>query len=107
MAQLSISWVPHPCLPPRNPPEVRWKLSSAETYSRMRLKLVPNLNFDQHLEASALRDNLGEANGSGAPSGAPMPWARGCHRLGARGGVELRAVMDPIEVVGVGLGPFT
>ncbi|NWS17583.1 NBEL2 protein, partial [Pachyramphus minor] len=43
----------------RNPPEVRWKLSSAETYSRMRLKLVPNLNFDQHLEASALRDNLG------------------------------------------------
>nr|XP_013812182.1 PREDICTED: neurobeachin-like protein 2 [Apteryx mantelli mantelli] len=43
----------------RNPPETRWKLSSAETYSRMRLKLVPNLNFDQHLEASALRDNLG------------------------------------------------
>ncbi|KAF1492546.1 Neurobeachin-like protein 2, partial [Eudyptula minor novaehollandiae] len=43
----------------RSPPEVRWKLSSAETYSRMRLKLVPNLNFDQHLEASALRDNLG------------------------------------------------
>ncbi|XP_010084029.1 PREDICTED: neurobeachin-like protein 2, partial [Pterocles gutturalis] len=43
----------------RNPPEVRWKLSGAETYSRMRLKLVPNLNFDQHLEASALRDNLG------------------------------------------------
>lgn len=39
---------------------MRWKLSSAETYSRMRLKLVPNLNFDQHLEASALRDNLGE-----------------------------------------------
>lgn len=49
-----------PKSPPRNPPEVRWKLSSAETYSRMRLKLVPNLNFDQHLEASALRDNLGE-----------------------------------------------
>ncbi|KAM8810447.1 neurobeachin-like protein 2 [Eudromia elegans] len=43
----------------RNPPETRWKLSSAETYSRMRLKLVPNLSFDQHLEASALRDNLG------------------------------------------------
>ena len=61
-----------PHLPPRNPPEVRWKLSSAETYSRMRLKLVPNLNFDQHLEASALRDNLGEADGSGAPRGAPM-----------------------------------
>ncbi|NWJ10578.1 NBEL2 protein, partial [Crypturellus undulatus] len=43
----------------RNPTETRWKLSSAETYSRMRLKLVPNLSFDQHLEASALRDNLG------------------------------------------------
>ncbi|OCT63836.1 neurobeachin-like protein 1 isoform X1 [Xenopus laevis] len=36
-----------------------WKLSSVENYSRMRLKLVQNLNFDAHLEASALRDNLG------------------------------------------------
>lgn len=26
----------------------------------MRLKLVPNHHFDPHLEASALRDNLGE-----------------------------------------------
>ncbi|XP_068091322.1 neurobeachin-like protein 2 isoform X2 [Hyperolius riggenbachi] len=43
----------------RNALEVRWKLSSAETYSRMRLKLVPNYNFDPHTEASALRDNLG------------------------------------------------
>ncbi|KAK4826633.1 hypothetical protein QYF61_010561 [Mycteria americana] len=83
----------------RNPPEVRWKLSSAETYSRMRLKLVPNLNFDQHLEASALRDNLGEADGSGAPRGSP-PMARRCHRLDARGGVELAAVMDPVGVAG-------
>lgn len=39
---------------------MHWKLSSAETYSRMRLKLVPNYNFDCHQEASALRDNLGE-----------------------------------------------
>lgn len=62
---------------PRNPPEVRWKLSSAETYSRMRLKLVPNLNFDQHLEASALRDNLGEADGSGAPRGPPYATGKG------------------------------
>uniref|UniRef100_H3B2H2 Neurobeachin-like protein 2 n=1 Tax=Latimeria chalumnae TaxID=7897 RepID=H3B2H2_LATCH len=38
---------------------VHWKLSSAENYSRMRLKLVQNYNFDQHVEASALRDNLG------------------------------------------------
>ncbi|XP_027788340.2 neurobeachin-like protein 2 isoform X2 [Marmota flaviventris] len=45
----------------RNPPPPHWKLSSAETYSRMRLKLVPNHHFDPHLEASALRDNLGEA----------------------------------------------
>ncbi|KAH0627676.1 hypothetical protein JD844_003763 [Phrynosoma platyrhinos] len=43
----------------RNPPETHWKLSSVETYSRMRLKLVPNYNFDCHVEASALRDNLG------------------------------------------------
>ncbi|CAH6777630.1 neurobeachin-like protein 2 isoform X2 [Phodopus roborovskii] len=45
----------------RVPPATHWKLSSAETYSRMRLKLVPNHHFDPHLEASALRDNLGEA----------------------------------------------
>ncbi|XP_076985630.1 neurobeachin-like protein 2 [Tamandua tetradactyla] len=45
----------------RDPPTPRWKLSSAETYSRMRLKLIPNHHFDPHLEASALRDNLGEA----------------------------------------------
>ncbi|XP_039084272.1 neurobeachin-like protein 2 isoform X2 [Hyaena hyaena] len=45
----------------RDPPLPRWKLSSAETYSRMRLKLVPNHHFNPHLEASALRDNLGEA----------------------------------------------
>nr|XP_055198957.1 neurobeachin-like protein 2 isoform X3 [Nyctereutes procyonoides] len=44
----------------RDPPVPRWKLSSAETYSRMRLKLVPNHHFNPHLEASALRDNLGE-----------------------------------------------
>uniref|UniRef100_A0A6I8NWZ9 Neurobeachin-like protein 2 n=1 Tax=Ornithorhynchus anatinus TaxID=9258 RepID=A0A6I8NWZ9_ORNAN len=43
----------------RDPPPTRWKLSSAETYSRMRLKLVPSHHFDQHSEASALRDNLG------------------------------------------------
>ncbi|XP_053554652.1 neurobeachin-like protein 1 isoform X2 [Bombina bombina] len=36
-----------------------WKLSNVENYSRMRLKLVPDNNFDPHLEASALRDNLG------------------------------------------------
>uniref|UniRef100_A0A672Z123 Neurobeachin-like protein 2 n=1 Tax=Sphaeramia orbicularis TaxID=375764 RepID=A0A672Z123_9TELE len=40
-------------------PVVQWKLSNAETYSKMRLKLVPNYNFDPHSEASALRDNMG------------------------------------------------
>ncbi|XP_023603302.1 neurobeachin-like protein 2 [Myotis lucifugus] len=45
----------------RDPPAPRWKMSRAETYSRMRLKLVPNHHFNAHLEASALRDNLGEA----------------------------------------------
>ncbi|KAG7261873.1 hypothetical protein CRUP_016958 [Coryphaenoides rupestris] len=40
-------------------PEVKWKLSNAETYSKMRLKLVPNYNHDTHSEASAQRDNMG------------------------------------------------
>ncbi|XP_063780672.1 neurobeachin-like protein 2 isoform X2 [Pseudophryne corroboree] len=43
----------------QTPVSVRWKLSCAETYSRMRLKLVPNYAFDAHSDASALRDNLG------------------------------------------------
>uniref|UniRef100_A0A8C4XCF7 Neurobeachin-like protein 2 n=1 Tax=Erpetoichthys calabaricus TaxID=27687 RepID=A0A8C4XCF7_ERPCA len=42
--------------------EKKWKLSSAETYSKMRLKLVPNYNFDSHADASALRDNMGADN---------------------------------------------
>uniref|UniRef100_A0A672QFP5 Neurobeachin-like protein 2 n=1 Tax=Sinocyclocheilus grahami TaxID=75366 RepID=A0A672QFP5_SINGR len=44
----------------RGPWDMHWKLSSAENYSRMRLKLVRNYNFDPHREASALRDNLGK-----------------------------------------------
>lgn len=44
---------------PRVQPEVKWNLSNAETYSKMRLKLVPNYNYDPHSEASALRDNMG------------------------------------------------
>jgi hypothetical protein len=43
----------------RVPLEVKWKLSSAETYSKMRLKLVPNYQYDTHQEASAFRDNMG------------------------------------------------
>lgn len=34
----------------------------------MRLKLVPNHHFDPHLEASALRDNLGKCVVLGSPS---------------------------------------
>lgn len=33
----------------------------------MRLKLVPNHHFDPHLEASALRDNLGKCVVLGSP----------------------------------------
>ncbi|XP_067931880.1 neurobeachin-like protein 1 [Watersipora subatra] len=35
---------------------LRWKMSSHENYSRMRIKLVPNDYFDDHMEASRLRD---------------------------------------------------
>ncbi|XP_072473428.1 neurobeachin-like protein 1 isoform X1 [Notamacropus eugenii] len=38
---------------------IHWKLANVENYSRMKLKLVPNYNFNSHEEASALRDNLG------------------------------------------------
>ncbi|KAM9783238.1 neurobeachin-like protein 2 [Neosynchiropus ocellatus] len=40
-------------------PATKWTLSSAETYSKMRLKLVPNYHYDAHTEASAQRDNMG------------------------------------------------
>ncbi|XP_042677877.1 neurobeachin-like protein 1 isoform X1 [Centrocercus urophasianus] len=38
---------------------VHWKLSNVENFSRMRLKLVQNYNFNSHQDASDLRDNLG------------------------------------------------
>ncbi|XP_058471810.1 neurobeachin-like protein 1 isoform X2 [Solea solea] len=43
----------------RQQDEMHCRVSSAENFSRMRLKLVRNYNFDPHREASALRDNLG------------------------------------------------
>ncbi|XP_078407580.1 neurobeachin-like protein 1 isoform X1 [Cetorhinus maximus] len=43
----------------KRPDFMHWKLSSVENYSRMRLKLVQDYNFDPHADASALRDNLG------------------------------------------------
>ncbi|XP_049440391.1 neurobeachin-like protein 2 isoform X2 [Epinephelus fuscoguttatus] len=54
------------------PPEVKLKLSNAETYSKMRLKLVPNFNYDPHSEASALRDNMGADS---PRSSEPLPLA--------------------------------
>ncbi|XP_041797544.1 neurobeachin-like protein 2 isoform X1 [Chelmon rostratus] len=53
-------------------PEVKLKLSSAETYSKMRLKLVPNFNYDPHSEASAQRDNMGADS---PRSSEPLPLA--------------------------------
>lgn len=44
----------------RQQSEMHWRVSTAENYSRMRLKLTRNYNFDPHREASALRDNLGK-----------------------------------------------
>ena len=44
----------------REQDEMHWRVSSAENFSRMRLKLVRSYNFDSHREASALRDNLGK-----------------------------------------------
>ncbi|KAK6325637.1 hypothetical protein J4Q44_G00049790 [Coregonus suidteri] len=43
----------------RQQSEMHWRVSSAENYSRMRLKLVRSYNYDDHRQASALRDNLG------------------------------------------------
>uniref|UniRef100_A0A8C3D496 Neurobeachin-like protein 2 n=1 Tax=Cairina moschata TaxID=8855 RepID=A0A8C3D496_CAIMO len=43
-------WKQHP---------IHWKLSNVENFSRMRLKLVQNYNFNSHQDASDLRDNLG------------------------------------------------
>uniref|UniRef100_A0A6Q2YDW2 Neurobeachin-like protein 2 n=1 Tax=Esox lucius TaxID=8010 RepID=A0A6Q2YDW2_ESOLU len=57
----------------RVPPEVKWKLSSAETYSKMRLKLVPNYHYDNHLDASASRDNMGMRRNF--PMEQPLPLA--------------------------------
>uniref|UniRef100_A0A8P4K618 Neurobeachin-like protein 2 n=1 Tax=Dicentrarchus labrax TaxID=13489 RepID=A0A8P4K618_DICLA len=53
-------------------PEVKLKLSGAETYSKMRLKLVPNHNYDPHGDASAQRDNMGADS---PRSSEPLPLA--------------------------------
>ncbi|XP_076826894.1 neurobeachin-like protein 2 isoform X2 [Brachyhypopomus gauderio] len=60
----------------RDQAEVKWKLSSAETYSKMRLKLVPNYNFSQHSEASALRDNMGADSPRSTTESIPLAVAK-------------------------------
>ena len=43
-----------------------WKIASNENFLRMRMKLMPNLSFNAHLEASAQRDNTAvDAGGQG------------------------------------------
>lgn len=59
----------------------------------MRLKLVPNHHFNAHLEASALRDNLGERGAS---------WARPASAARAlpaehRGRIAGEAPLTPTE----------
>ncbi|XP_059178496.1 neurobeachin-like protein 1 [Physella acuta] len=43
----------------KNQQEVHWKLSNQENFQRMKVKLTQNYNFDSHLNASLLRDNVG------------------------------------------------
>ncbi|XP_052812655.1 neurobeachin-like protein 1 isoform X3 [Mya arenaria] len=43
----------------RAQPVIHWKLSNQENFSRMKVKLVPNYNFDLHTQASLIRDNFG------------------------------------------------
>ncbi|XP_052080874.1 neurobeachin-like protein 1 isoform X2 [Mytilus californianus] len=38
---------------------LQWKMSNQENFTRMRVKLIPNYNFDLHVEASRQRDNIG------------------------------------------------
>lgn len=37
--------------------DTHWKISSHENFFRMRMKMVPNDMFDDHLDASRARDN--------------------------------------------------
>lgn len=61
---------------------MKWKLSNVENFSRMRLKLTENYNFDLHVDASKLRDNqnvqaqdsqLTASDGSLIPASAVKP----------------------------------
>ncbi|BFZ22107.1 hypothetical protein BsWGS_25146 [Bradybaena similaris] len=39
--------------------QVYWKLSNQENFARMKVRLTQNYNFDDHVNASRLRDNIG------------------------------------------------
>ncbi|XP_022079256.1 neurobeachin-like protein 1 [Acanthaster planci] len=43
----------------RTDEHIYWKLSAQENFSRMHLKLTQNFMFDQHIDASQMRDNTG------------------------------------------------
>merc|ERR1711981_519127 len=45
-----------------------WKISSNENFLRMRMKLMPNLTFNPHIEASAQRDNTNIDTSNQAPN---------------------------------------
>ncbi len=45
-----------------------WKLAPSENHLRMRVKLIPNQQFNPHLEASQARDNVKSAPSSSATS---------------------------------------
>ncbi|ESO94157.1 hypothetical protein LOTGIDRAFT_232423 [Lottia gigantea] len=40
-----------------------WKLSNQENFSRMKVKMIQNYNFDPHIGASSQRDNIGKGPG--------------------------------------------
>lgn len=55
---------------------IHWKLSNQENFKRMKVKMIPNLNFDPHTEASYQRDNLGASEADIAEEIKKMKLAR-------------------------------
>eukprot|EP00105_Crassostrea_gigas_P036363 XP_019920511.1 PREDICTED: neurobeachin-like protein 1 [Crassostrea gigas] len=55
---------------------IHWKLSNQENFKRMKVKMIPNINFDPHREASYQRDNLGASEADIAEEIKKMKLAR-------------------------------
>ncbi|XP_078323505.1 neurobeachin-like protein 1 isoform X4 [Crassostrea virginica] len=55
---------------------MHWKLSNQENFKRMKVKMIPNLTFDPHTEASYQRDNLGASEADIAEEIKKMKLAR-------------------------------